>query len=38
MGTAFGLDASMAPCDWDDPADGDEVAPGADRLNGRSVR
>jgi hypothetical protein len=37
MGTAFGLDASMAPPDWDDPADAGELPPGVDRLNGRSV-
>lgn len=38
MGTAFGLDASMAPPDWDDPAESAELPPAVDRLNGRSVR
>jgi hypothetical protein len=38
MGTAFGLDASMAPPDWNDPAEGDDTPPAVDRLNGRSIR
>jgi hypothetical protein len=37
MGTAFGLDASMAPPDWADAGDPDDRPPGADRLNGRSI-
>jgi hypothetical protein len=38
MGTAFGLDASMAPPDWEDHARSIEASPSNDRLNGRSVR
>jgi len=38
MGTAFGLDASMAPPDWDERDASADSAPGADRLNGRSIR
>ena len=38
MGTAFGLDASMAPPDWDEPSEGDAAPRGAERLNRRSVR
>jgi len=38
MGTAFGLDASMAPPDWYDPNETPEPPRGAERLNGRSVR
>ena len=38
MGTAFGLDASMAPPDWDVPAETQEIPAMADRLNGRSAR
>ena len=38
MGTAFGLDASMAPPDWDGGSETDDVPSGSDRLNGRSVR
>ena len=38
MGTAFGLDASMAPPDWEDPSEAHEAPAIADRLNGRSVR
>jgi hypothetical protein len=38
MGTAFGLDASMAPPDWDDAPGVGDAPSGSDRLNGRSIR
>jgi len=38
MGTAFGLDASMAPPDWNDASAGDDTPTGSDRLNGRTIR
>ena len=38
MGTAFGLDASMAPRDPDERDAPDDSLPRGDRSNGRSVR